>query len=166
MNSKNLVLIAAGLLICLGLFKPDFSSLINRPVDNDSGTIVSVEKPSNPDILDECDAVIKALKNGPSSRRSDGKRLASLYTDMATLISLDGDDLVIKDTEELRQANKLSGLMLRLDIKGKYPDLPEAAQKLIVASIGDDHVLLDEKLRAGAVDGFKALAWSCMEGSK
>lgn len=165
MNSKNLILIVAAILIFVGLFKPDFSNLIiNRPSNND--TAVVVEKPSNQDILDECDKVIKALKGGPSSRASDGKRLASLYSDMATLISLDGDDLVIKDTEEIRQANKLSGLMLRLDIKGKYPDLPEAAKNLIVACIGDDHVLLDEKLRAGAVDGFKALAWSCMEGSK
>lgn len=164
MNSKNLVLVVAGLLICLGLFKPDFSNLVNRPTNSD--VVVDVEKPSNKDLLDECNEVIKALKNGPSSRKSDGKRLASLYADMATLISLDGDDLVIKDTEEIRQANKLSGLMLRLDIKGKYPNLPEAAKNLIVASIGDDHVLLDEKLRAGAVDGFKALAWSCLEGSK
>lgn len=165
MNYKNLVLIVASLLIFVGLFgSSSISNLLNQPTNNDINIIV--EKPSNTDLLDECDEVIKALRSGPSSRTYDGKRLASLYLDMATLISLDGDDLVIKDTEEIRQANKLSGLMLRLDIKGKYPDLPEAAKKLIVASIGDDHVLLDEKLRTGAVDGFRALAWSCMEGSK
>jgi hypothetical protein len=131
----------------------------------DNVSVVVVEKPSNPEILDECQEVINALK-ADSDRKVDGKRLASLYLDMATLVSLDGEDQVVKDTESIRQANKLAGVMLRLDLKGKYPDLKDAAQKLVVASIGDDNVLLDNKLRQGAVDGFKALAWACDQGSK
>jgi hypothetical protein len=163
MNNKTLLLILAGILVFIGLLKPDVSKLLNRPSDNIS--IVVVEKPSNAEILDECQAVMDALK-ADSDRSIDGKKLASLYLDMATLVGLDGDDQVIKDTEEIRQANKLSGLMLKLDLKGKYPDLKDAAQKLVIASIGDDNILLDSKLRQGAVDGFKALAWACNEGSK
>ena len=56
--------------------------------------------------------------------------------------------------------------MLKLDIKGKYPKLAKAAEGLVIASIGDDSVMLDDKLRQGAADGFKALAWACYEGSK
>jgi hypothetical protein len=161
---KNVLLGLGAVLIVLGLLKPDLSVLFNKPsVDNVS--VVVVEKPSNPEILDECQEVINALK-ADSDRKVDGKRLASLYLDMATLVSLDGEDQVVKDTESIRQANKLAGVMLRLDLKGKYPDLKDAAQKLVVASIGDDNVLLDNKLRQGAVDGFKALAWACDQGSK
>lgn len=161
---KNLVLLLAGILIVVGLLKPDLSKLTGG--NNSPNTVaVSVEKPTNTEILDECQEVINALKED-SDRKTDGVRLASLYNDLATLVSLDGEDLVLKNTEEIRQANKLAGVMLRLDIKGKYPKLAKAAEKVMVSSIGDDSVMLDDKLRQGAVDGFKALAWACLEGSK
>ena len=164
MNTKNLVLGLAALLIVVGLFKPDLSKLINvSPKDNT--VAVEVEKPSNVEILDECQDVIDALKED-NDRKTDGVRLASLYNDLATLVSLDGEDLVLKNTEEIRQANKLAGVMLRLDIKGKYPKLAKATNSVIVSSIGDDSIMLDAKLRQGAVDGFKALAWACAQGSK
>ena len=83
-----------------------------------------------------------------------------------TFLEKEKDIKKIKNTEEIRQANKLAGLMLRLDIKGKYEDLPEAAQALVLTAIGDDNVLLNPDLRAKAVNGFKALAWACNEGSK
>ena len=161
---KNLVLWLGAILIVLGLFKPDLSKFFNS---NESNSTVSVvlEKPSNPEILDECQAVIDALKVN-KDRKSDGVRLASLYSDMATLVSLDGEDTVLKNTEEIRQANKLAGVMLKLDIKGKYPDLAKAAESVVVSSIGDDSVVLDPKLREGAVNGFKALAWACQQGAK
>lgn len=167
MNSKNLTLLIAVGLILLGLFKPDFSNVINKPkppvviVDE-----LAVEKPSDEGLLAKCDAVISALKNGPSDRVIDGKKLAYLYMDMAKLIELDGTDVVIKNTEEIRQANSLSGMMLKLDLQGKYPELKKAAQDLVVTAVGDDHVDLDADLRANAVTGFKALAWACNEGSK
>lgn len=157
---KKIVLVLAGILIVFGLLKPDLSFLYSQPVVD-----VSVEKPSNVEILDECEAVIKALKVN-KDRKVDGKRLASLYYDLATLVSLDNEDMVIKNTEEIRQANRLSGAMLKLDIKGKYPDLQQSAQQLIVSSIGDSSVMLDSKLRQDAVEGFKALSWACYEGSK
>ena len=59
-----------------------------------------VEKPTNSEILDECQAVIEALK-ADTDRKTDGLRLASLYNDMATLVSLDGEDMVLKNTEEI-----------------------------------------------------------------
>jgi len=161
---KNLILIFAGVLIVFGLLKPDLSNFINNNSTPNHQSI-SIEKPSNDDILDECEDVINALK-ADSDRKTDGVRLASLYNDMATLISLDGEDMVLKNTEEIRQANKLAGVMLRLDIKGKYPDLAKAAEKVVVSSIGDDSVMLDSKLRTQAVDGFKALAWACLQGAK
>jgi hypothetical protein len=160
MNSKTLVLLVAVLLIAVGLFKPNFSSL-NQDIPQ-----ANISKPTNVALLDECETVIRALKSGPSSRKVDGKRLASLYTDLATLINLDGEDTVIKNTEEIRQANRLAGIMLKLDMKDKYADLADANFNLIKAAIGDDSVLLDSDLREKAVEGFNALAWACYEGSK
>jgi hypothetical protein len=165
MNTKNLILALAGFLIVIGLFKPDLSNFIKPSKPSDVSVKVVVEKPSNKEILDECESVIKALK-ADSDRKTDGVRLAELYNDMATLVSLDGDDMVIKNTEEIRQANKLAGAMLRMDIKGKYPELAKALQGVVVASIGDDSVLLDSELRTQASEAFKALAWACVEGAK
>jgi hypothetical protein len=165
MNNKNLLLGLASVLIVLGLFKPDLSQFINTNNSNTTNSVIVIEKPTNVEILDECEAVIGALKAN-KDRKTDGVRLASLYNDMSTLVGLDGEDVVIKNTEEIRQANKLVGAMLKLDIKGKYPKLAQAAEKLVVSSIGDDSVMLDTKLREQAAEGFKALAWSCQEGAK
>jgi len=162
MNTKNLLLLIGAVLIVLGLFKPNLSNIVNITPSN---TTVIVEKPSNTELLDECQDVVNALKQN-SDRKQDGVRLASLYNDLATLVSLDGEDLVLKNTEEIRQANKLVGAMLKLDIKDKYSELATATNSVIVASLGDDSVMLDDKLRQQAVDGFKALAWACLEGTK
>ena len=161
---KNLVLLLATILIIIGLFKPDFASIINTSPTNNVSTVV-VSKPSNIELLDECQDVVNALKKN-NDRKYDALRLASLYNDLATLISLDNEDMVVKNTEEVRQANKLAGVMLKLDIKGKYPELAKATNAVIVASLGDDSLMLDDKLRQQAVDGFKALAWACLEGAK
>jgi hypothetical protein len=85
---------------------------------------------------------------------------------ISTLISLDGENEAIKNTEEIRQSNKLIGPMLKLDIKGKYPELAKASQDLIVSVIGDDVLLLDKDLRIKASEAFKALAWAYNEGAK
>lgn len=162
MNTKNLLLLIGAILIVLGLFKPNLSNIVNVTPSN---TTVIVEKPSNTELLDECQDVVNALKKN-NDRKYDALRLASLYNDLATLISLDNEDMVVKNTEEVRQANKLAGVMLKLDIKGKYPELAKATNSVIVASLGDDSLMLDDKLRQQAVDGFKALAWACLEGTK
>lgn len=166
MNTKTILLIIAGLLLAIGIFKPNFSELwINRP--NPCITIEDNDfvAPVSETLKEKAKDVIKALSVN-SDRKIDGKRLASLYNDIALLISLDGDSQVITNTEEVRQSNRLSGLMLKLDIKDKYENLAEANHSLIVEAIGDDVILLDANLRAKAVEAFKALAWACNEGSK
>jgi len=166
MNKSTLLIIAA-VLIGIGLLKPPFiTNLLDGP--RPSAVIVEdikVEKPSSELLLEKSENVIKALSVS-SDRKADGKKLAKLYVDIAKLISLDGEDQVIKNTEEIRQANRISGLMVDLDIKGKYPDLAEANQSLVVSVVGDDQVLLNSDLRSKAVDAFNALAWACYEGSK
>jgi len=167
MNSKTILIIIASLLIAIGIFKPDLSKIIDVSKPDNSVVVVDntkFEKPSD-ELLEKAENVIKAL-SVDSDRKTDGKKLASLYNDLADLVALDTENEVIKNTEEIRQANRLAGLMLRLDIKGKYEDLPEAAQDLVLTAIGDDHVLLSKELRAKAVEGFRALAWACNEGSK
>jgi hypothetical protein len=115
MNNK-LLLVIAGILVILGLFKPDLSSFINRPkpivID-----VAELSAPVGEGLRTKANEVVRILKDGDSDRRVDGKRLSSLYLDIATLVELDGDDEVIKNTEEIRQANKLAGTMLKLDMK-------------------------------------------------
>jgi hypothetical protein len=108
--------------------------------------------------------VVALLKE--AGAKNDARRLRDLYIDLAKLVELDGEDEVVKSTEEIRQANSLTGVMLRLDIKGKYPNLAKEAKEVLVSSIGDDQILLSKELRAKAVEGLNALAWACNQGSK
>ena len=166
MNTKTILLIIAGLLLAIGIFKPDLSQL---GINNNKPVVVEIDEldlsPPPESLKLKADDVVRALSVN-ADRKVDGLRLAKLFNDMAILISLDGENEVIKNTEEIRQANKLAGLMLRLDIKNKYENLAESAQALILESIGDDQVLLTPELRQKAVEGFKALAWACKQGAK
>lgn len=159
MNNKTLLIVAV-LLITVGLVKP--SNFNWKPNIDNKPVSIEVVKPTNKDLLDSCLDVIKILKGG----KSDAKRLSSLYNDLALLVSLDNEDEVVKTTDEVRQANSLSGVMLRLDMKNKYRGLSSACNNVMISAIGDDSVLLDKSLRNKAVDGFKALAWACNEASK
>lgn len=163
MNNKLLLVIGAVLLL-IGLVRPNINLPINnpQPVDN----IVVVVPPADEELKEKCELVIDVLKNGSSDRKKDGKRLSELYADLAVLIRLDGDNEVVKTTEEIRQANSLSGLMLQMNIKDKYKGLSDATQTVLLSELGDDIVPLDDDLRGKAVKAFMALSWACLEGSK
>ena len=160
MNNKTVLIVVAVFLLLIGIFKPNLDTFFpdSKPVPT-----INVVEPTYPELKESCLAVATILKNGKSS---DALRLSSLYSDIGDLIALDGENEVIKTTEEIRQANKLSGSLLRLDIKGKYEGLATAAEKVIVVSIGQDDLPLDKELRNKSVTAFKALAWACKEGSK
>jgi hypothetical protein len=163
MSQKNILLGLAALLIVIGLLKPEFSNILgpNRPVAID---VLELPEPTDQVVKKEADDVVTLLKE--AGAKNDARRLRDLYIDLAKLVELDGEDEVIKSTEEIRQANSLTGVMLRLDIKGKYPNLAKEAKEVVVASIGDDQILLSKELRAKAVEGLNALAWACNQGSK
>lgn len=163
MNNK-ILLVIGGLLLLIGLVRPNINFPVNKPdvVDN----IVVVTPPANADLRKSCESVIEAFKTNAPNRKKDAQRLSNLYIDLSSLIELDGENEVIRNTEEIRQANSLSGDMLRLNIKGLYPDLAEAAKNVIVSQIGDEIVPLDKDLRLKAVEAFRALSWACNEGSK
>lgn len=154
-EQKNILLYIAIGLVSLGLLLPYF----NKPT-------ISVDynqnfaKPTEKTLLDLCDPVIASLKGSGK----DGAVLASLYNDLATLIEI--DDSIVKNTEEIREANSLSGKMLKLDIQTKYPDFPKSANNLVVTHIGDENAVLSTELRKKSADAFRALAWACNEGSK
>jgi hypothetical protein len=153
MNNAKLLLIIGLILVIVGWFKPDVSSVF--PNKNSNIDVMELAAPT--------DAHIKEYK---SADKRDFKRLRDLYLDLGRLVELDGEDEVITSTEELRQANKLTGVMLRLDIKGKYPDLAKECKDVIVAAVGDDEIKLSTELRPKGVEGFNGLAWSFNEGSK
>jgi hypothetical protein len=159
---KKILLGLGGLLILLGLLKSEFSDLLKpRPSAVD---VLELSTPTDEILKKEADDVVAVLKE--AGAKSDAKRLRDLYLDLAKLVELDGEDEVIKSTEEIRQANSLTGIMLRLDIKGKYPNLAKEAKEVVVAAIGDDQILLSKELRVKAVESLNALAWACNLGAK
>ena len=143
MNNK-VILILASLLIVLGLIQPNLSNwgLSKKPVSID---VLELPVPVDENVKKEADDVVSLLKDSGSSVKADAKRLRDLYLDLAKLVELDGEEEVIKNTEEIRQANSLAGPMLRLDIKGKYPDLAKEAKEVVVAAIGDDQIILSKE---------------------
>jgi hypothetical protein len=162
MSQKNILLALGALLIVLGLLKPEFSNVLNpKPFVVD---VLELPAPTDEAVKKEADDVVLVLKE--SGAKVDAKRLRDLYLDLAKLVELDGEDEVVKSTEEIRQANSLAGVMLKLDIKGKYPNLAKEAKEVVVASIGDDQIPLSKELRVKAVEGLNALAWACNMGSK
>lgn len=163
MNNKLLLVVGAALLL-FGLFKPNLNFPINKP---DNTNIVVVTPPESSELRDKCKSVRDIFKTSSApDKKQDARRLSDLCMDLATLVELDGDEEVVKTTEEIRQANALSGAMLRMNIKGKYPGLSDGAQLVISSQIGDDIAPLNSELRKKAADAFRALAWACNEESK
>jgi hypothetical protein len=162
--NKNIILVLAALLILLGLStKFNITSLV--PKNPNAIDVMQLTEPSDPNVKKEANDIVVLLKSAGGSK-IDFKKLRDLSLDLGRLVQLDGEDLVIKNTEEIRQANSLAGVMLKLDIKGKYPNLAKEAFEVIVASIGDDNIPLSPELRTKAVDGFNSLAWAYNEASK
>ena len=161
--NKNIILVLAALLILLGLSAK--FNLVNLSPNNPKVDVMELVEPTDPNVKREADDVIASLKSAGGDKK-DFKKLRDLSLDLGRLVQLDGEDLVIKNTEEIRQANSLAGVMLKLDIKGKYPNLAKEAFEVIVASIGDDNIPLSPELRTKAVDGFNSLAWAYNEASK
>lgn len=159
---KKILLGLGTLLILVGLVKPDFSNpFIPKTSVVD---VLELSVPTDEAVKKEADDVVVVLKE--AGIKSEAKRLRDLYIDLAKLVELDGEDEVIKSTEEIRQANSLAGVMLRLDMKGKYPNLAKESKEVVVAAIGDDQVPLSKELRVKAAEGLNALAWAFNEGSK
>ena len=161
---KDKLLLGIGLLLVIfSVLKPDWSNL---SLGSNSCTTNVVVEQVDKETQQQLQPIIDSFKNGPTDRKYDGKRLASLYMDIASLIKLDGEDQIVKNTEEVRQANSISGRLLKMNMKDKYPNLSTELTRYLVNVIGDDHVQLDDSLREKTSQAFKALAWACNEGSK
>jgi hypothetical protein len=167
--SKKLWLILGGVLIIIGIFKPDLSNL-RLPVNSNPACVVEnyvLDAPADSELLDKAKILSKILQaSDDSTRKSDSLKLSALYSDIATLVEIDGTDKIISDTASIREVNSLTGKMLRLNIKDKYKGLAESAKDLLVSSIGEDDVVLDDETRTKAVDAFRALSWAFYQGSK
>lgn len=160
-NNNIFLLIIGAVLLGYGIFSP----VIKNNVINDNVTI-TVVAPLDPSLRDSCEKVVETFKNGTGNKKTDGTKLSSLYSDLAKLIALDGENETIKNTDEIRDANRLAGLLYDLGLKDNYPGLANAANSVIVNHIGDDNVVLDQELRTKAVEAFNGLSWAFYEGSK
>jgi len=166
---KNSLLFLGIGLIVIGLLKPDISSILqpnNNQVSSCLETCVTIA-PEDTSIVEKCNLVIDILQSSSNdNKREDTLRLSSLYADIATLISLDGEDVVVKDTKTIREINSIAGSMLKLNIKDKYPNLAQASREVVVVAIGEDDILLTEDVRLKAVEAFNGLSWAFYEGGK
>jgi len=157
MNKNNMVLWFLALcLIGYGIIQPGYSSFSKE----------SIPAPVA-EIQTKCEKIISIIKSTDDpNKKKDMGHLVSLYSDLSKLISMDSEDTVIKNTEEIKEANRLSGKMLDIDLKDKYENLGSEMNIFVISSIGDDNVVLSPELRQKSVETFKALAWAVQEGSK
>jgi len=166
MSIKNIVLLVGAVLVLVGFLKPDLSNILpnSGPATVD---VMSLTEPTNSSLKKEADEIVVLLKT--INAKSDivkFRKLRDLYLDLARLVELDGEDTVIKTTDEIRQANSISGVMLRLDMKDKYKDLKKELNDIILKGIGDDSLNVSSELRTKSIDSFLALAWAINEGIK
>lgn len=167
---KNRILLTIGLaLLCVGIFKPDLSKIWpvnNVPVSSTIENYITTPPTDNVLLEQAKNLVIVLSGSDHPDKKLDFLKLSSLYRDLSVLISLDSEDTVIKDTASIREANSLSGTMLKLNLKNKYKQLAELNRALVIAGIGNDDVMLDKEKRQKAVEVFEALSWAYYEGSK
>lgn len=165
MNNK-VVLIIGAILIVVGVLRPDLSNFL--PNNNPPVVVASidVEEPTDPNLLAQADKITAILRDGGEDRKTDAMALAHLYKDIATLISLDQENIVVKTTSEVREVNSVAGTLMNLQLKGKYEGLATTAKALVVSVLGDDVATLNEENRENAVAAFEALAWGCYMGAK
>jgi hypothetical protein len=163
MKDNKIVLMIASILIVVGLTQFDISTIL--PAPSRGVDVMELTPPTDENVKKEAQEVVDLLKQS-GGNKNDFKKLRDLSLDLARLIELDGEDTVIKTTENIRQANSISGVMLRLDMKDKYKDLAKESKDVVVAAIGDDDVALTDDLRNKAVDSFNGLAWAYNEASK
>ena len=159
--SKSSWLVVGIALICFSLYSNNSIRVPTFPLSPVQETL-NIPEP-NDELKGLVEPVVEALQNGSSDRSTDGYRLATLYKDMAILISVDKD--ILKSTESIRQANILSAQLLQIDLKGKYDGLAAAANNLFRSYVSEDSVPLDDELRKKSTEAFNALAWGFLEGS-
>lgn len=166
MNNK-VVLIIGAVLIGIGIFRPDLSSVLpnnSRPVVNTPA--IEIPEPADGELKDMSLKVAEILQAGDSSRKVDGLTLAVLWRDLGLLIAMDDENEVIKTTAEIREANSVSGRLINTELKGKYPDLSQAARDVVVTAVGMDNVILTEELRSKAKEAFMTLSWAAYQGAQ
>lgn len=166
MSTKKILLLIGAALVLVGFLKPDLSSILpnSRPATVD---VMELTEPTDTVLKKEADEVVALLqKLNAKSDVAKFRKLRDLYLDLARLVELDGEDTVIKNTDDIRQANSISGVMLRLDMKDKYADLKKELNDVMVSGIGDDSLNVSSELRTKGVDSFLALAWAINEGVK
>lgn len=162
--SKKILLVVIAIFIVLGLNRSNISlPIVNVPSVSPVEEL-NIPEPSDSKLKTLAENVADKFKQG-DDRKQDGYRLAQLYNDMSKLISLD-DKPIIKTTETIKEANVLAAQLLRIDLRGKYPGLAEACDKLVKEHVSGDSVVLDKELRNKSVEAFQALAWGCLEGAK
>lgn len=108
--------------------------------------------------------VVKAIKAGPNAK-VDGKLIGNFYTDGAEVIGKDPN--VSRTTMALRNAHMDAGQLMftRLGIKGKYPGLSEAIEKVFMDTLGNTNRTLSQEDRDKLVKAMQAIAWAGYQGA-
>jgi len=164
MNNKVLLLVGV-VLLGIGFFKPDLPSIIpsiGKP--NTVVSVIEVAEPTDPDLREKALKITEIL-SGPNSKQ-DAAKLSQLWDDLASLIAMDAENEIIKTTAEIREANSVSGQLMNLKLKNQYEGLAETAKSILVDSIGDDNIIINEDIRNKAADAFRALSWGAYQGAK
>ena len=92
--SKSSWLVVGIALICFSLYSNNSIRVPTFPLSPVQETL-NIPEP-NDELKGLVEPVVEALQNGSSDRSTDGYRLATLYKDMAILISVDKD--ILKST--------------------------------------------------------------------
>lgn len=95
---------------------------------------------------------------------NDTTRLANFYISLAKQVQADGAGAKrIVDTAALRQVHTTAGQLGLAGLKGKYPGLGDAVDKVITTKLGLDVTALTDVKRQDAVNTFNAIGWALLQ---
>lgn len=161
---NSMVLWVALALIGFGVYNNPNLNWNNNQTDV---VAIDVVAPTDPILLEKAKEIGETFKEeGGFSRKSDALEFAKLMGDLALAISLEGDKEAVSNTSEVREINSMSGHMMELKMKDKYPKTMALCNELVKGVLGDDIVPLAPESRKKAVEAFRAICWGAVEGSK
>jgi len=123
-------------------------------------TTAKIDRPSESLV-----ASVAPIQTILAGQKEDGRKIAAFYLSLANTIARD-QSKIIQTAADLREINRRAGLLMfqQTNIKGKYPTLTPAIEKVLADQVGLENTPLDDVRRAKAVEAFRAIAWAAGGG--
>lgn len=157
-------IVLAGVLAFLVWGPQDFSFITKYFPDLGTVNVPDDRMPApSAELQEQVAGITDIIRANPNHAR-DGQLIGNFFRDFAAVAVTNTEK--VKTKEDIRKVNVASGKILfdQLGIKGDYPGLSKAIDKVIMDNVGKNGPL-DSATREKARAAFRAVAWACYQGA-